>query len=136
MADRENKGIRKVVCIEDDAAMIDLVTLILKTKGFEVLGAMSGPEGLELIAKAKPDLVLLDLMMPEMDGWDVYQRMKADEYMRTIPVIVVTAKAQTIDKVLGLNIAKVQDYITKPFSPSELVKSIHKVLGEPEEDTP
>ena len=134
MADKESKNTRKVVCIEDDAAMIDLVTLILKTKGFEVSGAMNGPDGLELIAKVRPDLVLLDLMMPEMDGWDVYQRMKADEYMRTVPVIVVTAKAQTIDKVLGLNIAKVQDYITKPFSPSELVKSIHKVLGEPEDD--
>jgi len=133
MAENDSKPIRRVVCIEDDAAMIDLVTLILKTKGFEVTGAMSGPEGLETIGKIRPDLVLLDLMMPEMDGWDVYQRMKADEYMRTIPVIVVTAKAQTIDKVLGLNIAKVQDYITKPFSPSELVRSIHKVLGEPED---
>jgi DNA-binding response OmpR family regulator len=135
MAEQPAKKLQKVICIEDDAAMIDLVTLILKTKGFEVLGAMSGPEGLELIASVKPDLVLLDLMMPEMDGWDVYQRMKADEYMRTIPVIVVTAKAQTIDKVLGLNIAKVQDYITKPFSPSELVKSINKVLGEANDDS-
>jgi len=134
MADKDSKRNRKVVCIEDDAAMIDLVTLILKAKNFEVTGALNGPEGLDTISKVKPDLVLLDLMMPEMDGWDVYQRMKADEYMRTIPVIVVTAKAQTIDKVLGLNIAKVQDYITKPFSPSELVKSIHKVLGEPDDD--
>ncbi len=124
---------RKVVCIEDDPAMIDLVTLILKNRGFEVIGATSGPMGLDVIAANKPDLVLLDLMMPEMDGWDVYQRMKADETMRTIPVIVVTAKAQNIDKVLGLNIAKVQDYITKPFSPTELVKSINRVLGEPEE---
>lgn len=133
MADEPATRMRKVVCIEDEAAMIDLITLILKTKGFEVIGALSGPEGLEQIAKTKPDLVLLDLMMPEMDGWDVYQRMKADEYMRTIPVIVVTAKAQTIDKVLGLNIAKVQDYITKPFSPSELVRSINKILGEPDD---
>ena len=124
---------RKVICIEDDSAMIDLVTLILKNRGFEVLGATSGSQGLELISTQKPDLVLLDLMMPEMDGWDVYQRMKADEHMRSIPVIVVTAKAQNIDKVLGLNIAKVQDYITKPFSPSELLKSINRVLGEPDE---
>ncbi len=125
---------RKVICIEDDPAMIDLVTLILKNRGFEVYGATSGPQGLELIGTHKPDLVLLDLMMPEMDGWDVYQRMKADEYMRTVPVIVVTAKAQNIDKVLGLNIAKVQDYITKPFSPSELVKSIKRVLGDPDDE--
>jgi len=131
----QSKKIRKVVCIEDDAAMIDLVKLILKNRGFEVLGATRGPEGLELIASEKPDLVLLDLMMPDMDGWDVYQRMKADDYMKTLPVIVVTAKAQQIDKVLGLNIAKVQDYITKPFSPADLVKSINRVLGESDEST-
>ncbi|MBN1310438.1 MAG: response regulator [Anaerolineae bacterium] len=132
MSDQPQK-LRKVVCIEDDAAMIDLVKLILKNRGFEVLGATRGPEGLELIASEKPDLVLLDLMMPDMDGWDVYQRMKADDYMKTLPVIVVTAKAQQIDKVLGLNIAKVQDYITKPFSPADLVKSINRVLGESDE---
>ncbi len=118
-----------VVCIEDDLVMIDLVSLILKKRGFEVMGATNGPEGLELVSRVKPDLVLLDLMMPEMDGWDVYQHMKSDEGMRTVPVIVVTAKAQKIDRVLGLNIAKVQDYITKPFSPDELVKSINRVLG-------
>jgi two-component system, OmpR family, response regulator VicR len=132
MSDQPKK-LRKVVCIEDDAAMIDLVKLILKNRGYEVVGATRGPEGLELIASEKPDLVLLDLMMPDMDGWDVYQRMKADEYMKTLPVIVVTAKAQQIDKVLGLNIAKVQDYITKPFSQADLVKSINRVLGESEE---
>jgi DNA-binding response OmpR family regulator len=122
----------KIVCIEDDAAMVELVTLILKNRGFEVFSANRGPDGLELIASSKPDLVLLDLMMPEMDGWDVYQRMKADDTMRSIPVIVVTAKAQNIDKVLGLNIAKVQDYITKPFSPNDLVDSINRVLGRSE----
>ena len=131
----QSKKLRKVVCIEDDAAMIDLVKLILKNRGYEVMGATRGPEGLELIASEKPDLVLLDLMMPDMDGWDVYQRMKADDYMKTLPVIVVTAKAQQIDKVLGLNIAKVQDYITKPFSPADLVKSINRVLGESDEST-
>jgi two-component system response regulator VicR len=135
MSDQPKKQ-RKVVCIEDDAAMIDLVKLILKNRGFDVVGATRGPEGLELIAGEKPDLVLLDLMMPDMDGWDVYQRMKADDYMKNIPVIVVTAKAQQIDKVLGLNIAKVQDYITKPFSPADLVKSINRVLGEQDEPQP
>lgn len=134
MSNPGDKKQRKIVCIEDDAAMIELVTLILKSKGFEILGATSGPEGLELIAAHRPDLVLLDLMMPDMGGWDVYQRMKADEFMRTVPVIVVTAKAQTIDKVLGLNIAKVQDYITKPFSPGELVRSINRVLGVSDSD--
>jgi DNA-binding response OmpR family regulator len=64
-----------------------------------------------------------------MDGWDVYQQMKADLATQKIPVIVITAKAQSIDKVLGLHIAKVDDYISKPFSPSELVESVDKVLA-------
>ena len=119
---------RVVVCIEDEPAMIDLVKLILKNRGFEVKGALGGKEGLELISEVEPDLVLLDLMMPDMNGWDVYQQMKADDMMEEIPVIVVTAKAQNIDKVLGLHIAKVQDYITKPFSPTDLIKSINRVL--------
>jgi DNA-binding response OmpR family regulator len=86
--------------------MIELVTLILKNRGYDVSGAIGGKEGLDLIRKIRPDLVLLDLMMPDMSGWDVYQQMKADDYMKTIPVIVVTAKAQSIDKVLGLHIAR------------------------------
>ncbi len=118
-----------IVCIEDEPAMIELVKLILKNRGFEVMGASGGQEGLNLIANVKPDLVLLDLMMPDMNGWDVYQQMKADEVMKNIPVIVVTAKAQNIDKVLGLYIAKVEDYITKPFSPADLLKSIENVLN-------
>jgi CheY-like chemotaxis protein len=126
---------RTVVCIDDDEAMINLVSAFLKSRGFEVLGAMTGTDGLALVPKAKPDLVLLDLMLPGMDGWEVYQRMKADEYMRSVPVIVVSAKAQTIDKVLGLSIQKVQDYITKPFSPIELVDSINRVLAAWEQAT-
>ncbi|HET7089589.1 MAG TPA: response regulator [Anaerolineae bacterium] len=120
---------KKVVCIEDEPEMIDLVKLILGRKGFELTGAMGGREGLEAVRRVKPDLVLLDLMMPDMDGWEVYQQMKADPEMQKIPVIVVTAKAQSIDKVLGLHIAKVDDYVTKPFGPQELLQSVEKVLG-------
>ena len=118
-----------ILCIEDEPEMIDLIRLILTRRGFEVKGANGGKEGLDLIRKEKPDLVLLDLMMPDMDGWEVYQQMKADEATRSIPVIVVTAKAQSIDKVLGLHIAKVDDYIAKPFSPQELLSSVDTVLG-------
>jgi DNA-binding response OmpR family regulator len=118
-----------VVCIEDEPEMIDLVKLILSRKGFQVVGAMGGREGLEAIQAQKPDLVLLDLMMPDMDGWEVYQKMKANDATKSIPVIVVTAKAQSIDKVLGLHIAKVDDYITKPFGPQELLESVEAVLA-------
>ncbi len=79
-----------------------------------------------MIRQEMPDLVLLDLMMPDMDGWEVYQQMKADEKTKGIPVIVVTAKAQSIDKVLGLHIAKVDDYIAKPFSPQDLIEQRRK----------
>ncbi len=120
---------KRVVCIEDEPEMIDLVRLILGRKGFEVIGANGGVEGLETVRTERPDLVLLDLMMPDMDGWEVYQQMKADEELRGIPVVVVTAKAQSIDKVLGLHIAKVDDYITKPFGPQELLESVEKILG-------
>jgi DNA-binding response OmpR family regulator len=118
-----------ILCIEDEQEMIDLIRLILSRRGFVILGANGGKEGLEIVRKNHPDLVLLDLMMPEMDGWEVYQQMKADETTKDIPVIVVTAKAQSIDKVLGLHIAKVDDYIAKPFSPQELLASVDSVLG-------
>lgn len=124
---------RRVLYIEDEQEMIDLVRLILGRKGIEVIGATGGREGLDAVRKELPDLVLLDLMMPDMDGWEVYQQMKAGEPTRDIPVIVVTAKAQSIDKVLGLHIAKVDDYISKPFSPHELADSVERVLSKRKE---
>ncbi|MCC7118920.1 MAG: response regulator [Anaerolineales bacterium] len=120
---------KKILCIEDEAEMIDLIRLILGRRGFEVQGATGGVEGVKKVKATLPDLVLLDLMMPDMDGWEVYQQIKADETTRKIPVIVVTAKAQNIDKVLGLHIAKVDDYITKPFSPQDLLASVEKILN-------
>jgi DNA-binding response OmpR family regulator len=125
----DDKDTKQILCIEDEPEMIDLIRLILGRRGFEVLGAAGGKEGLEKVRQQPPDLVLLDLMMPDMDGWEVYQQMKADEKTKDIPVIVVTAKAQSIDKVLGLHIAKVDDYIAKPFSPQDLLNSVDKVLG-------
>jgi DNA-binding response OmpR family regulator len=127
MADR-----RRILCIEDEPEMIDLIRLILERKGFEVLGAVGGQEGLEAIRSQKPDLILLDLMMPDVDGWEVYRQMKADSELQHIPVVVVTAKAQSIDKVLGLHIAKVDDYVTKPFGPSDLLESVERVLRKKE----
>jgi DNA-binding response OmpR family regulator len=119
---------KKIVYVEDELEMIDLVKLILNRKGYEVIGAAGGREGLDIIRDVLPDLVLLDLMMPDIEGWEVYQQMRADDATKHIPVIVITAKAQNIDKVLGLHIAKVNDYISKPFSPQDLVTSVEKVF--------
>lgn len=123
------KQSKRFAYIEDEPEMIDLVRLILGRRGYTVIGANGGREGLELIRKELPDLVLLDLMMPDMDGWDVYHQIKSDDLTRDIPVIVITAKAQNIDKVLGLRIAKVEDYIAKPFSPQELLERVDIVLA-------
>ncbi|MDX9992114.1 MAG: response regulator [Anaerolineales bacterium] len=119
---------KRILCIEDEPDMIDLIHLILARQGYLFDSAPGGEEGLKKVRETHPDLVLLDLMMPDMDGWEVYQQIKADEKTREIPVIIVTAKAQKIDKVLGLQIAKVDDYISKPFSPAELVESVRRIL--------
>lgn len=123
---------RTVIYIEDDQEMIDLVSMILSRRGYEVYGAQGGKLGLEMIKRQSPGLILLDLMMPDMDGWEVYQTLKSDEKTKNIPVIVITAKAQAIDRVLGLHIAHVDDYICKPFRPQELLESIEKVLARSE----
>lgn len=117
---------KHILCIEDESEMIDLTRLVLEREGFKVVGAVGGVRGLELMRQEKPDLVLLDLMMPDIDGWEVYRQMKADKELALIPVIVVTARAQSIDKVLGLQVAKVDDYITKPFGPKDLLESIRR----------
>jgi len=123
------KQTKRLAYIEDEIEMIDLVRLILGRRGYTVMGAKGGREGIDLIRQELPDLVLLDLMMPDMDGWDVYHQIKSDEMTRDIPVIVITAKALNIDKVLGLQVAKVEDYIAKPFSPQELLERVDQVLS-------
>lgn len=124
----EDRKRTAVVYIEDDPEMVELVTLILNRRGFEIRGALSGQQGLDLITQNAPDLILLDLMMPGLDGWDVYHKLKANEATRSIPVIIITAKAQPIDRVLGLSIAKVDAYISKPFRPQELLDAIETVM--------
>jgi len=118
----------KIVYVEDDQDTINLVSLILNRHGFQLIGVTDSKNSLELISAEKPDLVLLDLMMPEIDGWEIFRQLKKKPETKNIPVIIITAKAQPIDKVLGLQIAKVDDYICKPFTPEELISSIKNVL--------
>ena len=127
---------KKILCIEDEEAMIELLRLILERKGFDFCGANGGQEGLDIVREVMPDLILLDLMMPDVDGWAVYRQLKADDELNDIPVIVVTAKAQSIDKVLGLRIARVDDYITKPFATKDLLDSIYRALNMQPDSSP
>ncbi len=120
-----------IVCIEDEPDMIELLRTILESSGYKVIGANGGVAGLEIVRREKPDLILLDLMMPDMDGWEVFQQIKDDSELSSIPIVVVTAKAQSIDKVLGLYIARAEDYITKPFKVQDLVDRIDKLVGKP-----
>ena len=119
----------RILCIEDDPEMIELLRLILERRGFLVEGAGGGKAGLQAVRENPPDLVLLDLMMPDMDGWDVFQQMKERASTQGVPVIVVTASGQSIDREFGLHIAKVDDFIVKPFSPQGLLESVDRVLA-------
>ncbi len=123
MTDRQ-----RILCVEDDADMIELIRVILERRGFEVIGVLGGRGALEAIRREQPDLVLLDLMMPGVGGWEVFRQMKADENLRDIPVVVVTAKVTPMDQALGLHVAKVDDYITKPFGLQGLADSVERVL--------
>jgi DNA-binding response OmpR family regulator len=120
---------KKVVCIEDEREMIDLITLILRRHSVQVIGAIGGRQGLEKIEEENPDLVLLDLKMPVMNGWDVYQRMKSSRTMRDIPIVVLTAMTRVFDDSVDLRGGKVDDYINKPFRPKTLIDSVNKVLN-------
>lgn len=122
-----------VLCIDDEPGVIELVNLILKTQNIKVDGANSGRTGLDAMRKNPPDAVLLDIMMPEMDGWDVYREMQADAQLKDIPVIIVTARNSTFEEVIARERAGVSDYVTKPFLPNDLRKSLARVLEQNQE---
>lgn len=119
---------KRVIYFEDDKDMVELVRIILGREGYQINGVAEGHAGIKAVQQEAPDIVLLDLMLPDMDGWEIYQQLKHDDSTADIPVIVITAKAQSIDKVLGLEIAKVDDYISKPFTPQELIERVDRVI--------
>ncbi len=121
--------IARVLCIDDEPGVVELMSLILRSKNIQVDGANSGTEGLEAMRQNPPDAVLLDIMMPEMDGWEVYKRMRADEQLKNIPVIIVTARNSSFEEVIARERAGVNDYITKPFVPDEVRDSLNRVLN-------
>jgi len=119
----------KILCIEDDPDMIDYLVLILGKAGYDVIGADGGAQGLELMRREQPDLVLLDLMMPEMDGAEVLLRKGKDEAIRDIPVVALTALNTPFDQIMWLARTDLQDFVVKSKLPRrELVARIERVL--------
>ena len=120
-----NKG--TILVIDDEKDLIELVRYNLEKEGFDAIAASDGQAGLEIARGHKPDLIVLDLMMPGMDGLEVCRRLRGDERTRRIPVIMLTAKATEADRVVGLELGA-DDYVTKPFSPRELVARVKAIL--------
>jgi DNA-binding response OmpR family regulator len=119
----------KILCIEDDLDMIDYITLVLGKAGYEVIGAEGGASGLEAMRQEQPDLVLLDLMMPGMDGAEVLLRKAEDETIRHIPVIALTALNSPFDQIMWLARTDLQDFVVKSKLPRrELVARVERVL--------
>ncbi len=125
----DEKGRPVVACIEDQPDIVELIELILKRKNFAVLKAYDGDEGLEMVRQHKPDVILLDLMMPGLDGWKFHAAVREDPELSHIPVIYVTARASAEERLRALEEEGAAAYIIKPFSPRELVQIIEEVLA-------
>jgi DNA-binding response OmpR family regulator len=117
----------KVLVIDDEAPIRLLCRVNLEAEKMIVLEAEEGPSGLELARTERPDVILLDVMMPAMDGWEVLQRLLEDEATREIPIVFLTARAELRDRARGLDLGGV-DYVTKPFNPLELAPLVRGVL--------
>jgi two-component system phosphate regulon response regulator PhoB len=118
---------QKILIVEDERDIADLVGFNLERAGFEVLKAHDGITGADMAINQRPDLVILDLMLPGKDGYGVFKELRRDSRSRDIPVIMLTARAQTEDRIQGLE-AGADDYLTKPFSPKELMLRVQAVL--------
>ena len=126
---------QKILVVDDEPEAIELVEFNLKQAGYDVASAADGAEALKKARALQPSLVVLDLMLPEMDGLEVCKILRREPTTKAIPIIMLTAKAAEIDRVLGLELGA-DDYLTKPFSPRELVLRVKKVLqrGRVEDD--
>ena len=118
---------QKIVAVEDEPDILEVVQYNLSREGFQVVTASSGDEGLRAVMREAPDLVLLDLLMPGLDGLEVCRKLKSDPMTQRIPIIMVSAKGEESDIVLGLGVGA-DDYITKPFRPKELIARVKAVL--------
>lgn len=121
---------KKILVIDDDQDILKLIKIILENEGYDVGTATTGEDGIKFAIQEMPDLILLDIMMPVMDGWEILKMLHTDESTRKIPVAMLTCKTDVKNKLIGLQEGAI-DYITKPFSPEELmtrVGDIFKIL--------
>lgn len=118
---------QKILVVDDDKDIVRLLRSYLENAGFGVLVAYDGVTAVQSIRREKPDLILLDLMLPDMDGYDITRVVRSDEKLAIIPVIMITARVEDTDKVVGLELGA-DDYVTKPFSPTEVVARVRAQL--------
>jgi two-component system alkaline phosphatase synthesis response regulator PhoP len=117
----------RILVVDDDKEIARLVRSYLENAGFQVLTAHTGETALHAMRRDSPSLVVLDLMLPDRDGWDITRIARADPALRTIPIIMLTARIEDLDKIVGLELGA-DDYITKPFNPREVVARVRTVL--------
>ncbi len=126
------RGTRRVMVVDDDREIVDLTRMILEGGGYEVIPALSGEEALRKVGDSRPDLILLDINMPDRDGWEILKLLKVDEGTSRIPVAMFSIKLELRDKVQGLKDGA-YDYITKPFSYDELLERIGRIFNKLDE---
>lgn len=119
---------KKILIVDDETELLKAISIRLKASGYEVLTAQDGQEGLEKARNSNPDLIILDVLMPRLDGYEVCRLLKFDEKHSLIPVIMLTAKTQEVDKAMGKKVGA-NDYLTKPFETQDLIDKIKKYLG-------
>ncbi len=123
----------KVLVVEDELPVRKLIDINLRLENYEVISAADGYEALDQLNLGRPDLIILDIMLPGLDGWEVLRRVRQDEQFRDIPVVVLTALVQDADIIQGWQLGA-DEYITKPFSPVALVKTVQMVLARTPEE--
>jgi two-component system phosphate regulon response regulator PhoB len=120
-------SIETVLVVEDEKDIVDLIEHHLRQSGFSVITALDGPSGLERAKKEHPSFIILDLMLPEMGGKDICRALKSNPSTQSIPILMLTAKAEEVDRIVGFELGA-DDYVTKPFSPKELVLRVKAIL--------
>jgi len=118
----------KILVVDDEAYLLQILDFSLGAEGYEVVTAEDGEQAIQKAKSEQPDLIVLDIMMPKIDGYEACRKLKQDPAMKDVPVILLTAKGRDIDRKLGLEVGA-DDYITKPFSPSKLLEKIGSFLG-------